>query len=924
MPDNVMLIELPDPNDPGRTIVTPVVVPEGRLEALAQEDPRLAASFRPASEEELRGIAREQDIDRRRQVIQESPIFSRLAAFGINFANEMALGIPGRLMGEDERRTFEATQRELPGTSAAGTLAGVLAPAFATGGASLGEVGAARLLPGVAAQATGNTVERALMQRLVSRGLSEGQARVLARMGGNAVDGSLSGIQAAITNANIEGSPLDAESIVANGLIGAGLGLGTGALFSARLGRRGREQAESLVENGLGPRGVEVLDDGSIRMVDQVNPEANGLLSNMATSRVARTISGFTGETDAEDMRKLLRPGAMQEAQVGRSYSEETVRLSMNTEAALNEARDRYIDRMRSAEFRQSRFAELGPDADEAALAFRENMGAMAQELDDLVGRKTTRRIARAGKMIDEAVETAGSAGRRLTPQAIKQARELSDLVRDASSASNAADLARRLDNLLDRVRTNKLDEKFKDPVLAAAVHSTITQAEQALTKLGPAGAAAVAAQRAVREYDRAVQDLRGAAIKHNISLDEERINPGALFASVADAGYRVKLDLTNDFTHLNDVVARAGRTAQENYGIDTSDIHARLVESTRGFSEARRKGELIAIYRDLSGRESRGSALFAALGMSGAGMGATVGGLVAGVPGALIGGGVALAFTAASHPLSMMQRLAFLGGAKRATQERLTGEVSNLRKALERGARAVNAGRLERAIPKTLRALYSQEQRRQEYKEITNQLRELASNPEALMDTLADVTDGPSDVSPELGTYIAGTYVRAVQYLASELPPADQVTPFSHLRDLEPSMAEISSFVRKYEALEDPLGIIRMAAEYRLTADHVAAVRSVYPELFTMIQAEITNMLGDLQKLPPYSARMMVGTLLDVPADPSLDPQFIFRLQQRYAQTSQQQQEAGPQRTTTGVTRIAGNTYSASQSLQVRLQGGQ
>src|SRR5690606_27476366 len=125
---------------------------------------------------------------------------------------------------------------------------------------------------------------------------------------------------------------------------------------------------------------------------------------------------------------------------------------------------------------------------------------------------------------------------------------------------------------------------------------------------------------------------------------------------------------------------------------------------------------------------------------------------------------------------------------------------------------------------------LKSQETRRQEYKEITNQLRELASNPQVVMDSLSELMDGPSEVSPELAEHMASTYVRALQYLASEIPPADQPGPFSHLIDMEPSFAEIESFVRKFEAIEDPIGIISMAANFSLTPDHVTAVQTVYP----------------------------------------------------------------------------------------------
>lgn len=900
--DNVMLVTLPDPDNINRTITVPVVVPPGRLEELARESPDLASGFRRPSMDELRALAREQDIQRRQAVIRENPIVGRLATFGINMVNDLTLGLSALAFDEDDRRTFEATQRELPGTSMVGSLTGAVAPALVTGGATLGRTGAAALLPGVGIQAAENSLERVLVRRLVNQGMSEGAATAIARSGAMSVGGALGGIQAAVTEANISGTPLDAQSILANSLIGAGLGLGIGGLSAARLGRRAQQQAERLTQHGLGTRGAEVLEDGSIRMIPQVNEEASGPLARLWSSRVGRAVTGFVGESDGEDLRKLMAPGAMREAAERRAFSVYVNELSNITEEALNSTRREVIDNLRSAEFRQRGFRELVHDA--SANAKAASFGAS---------------IRAEGRKIRELVS--GPDASRFSDSTIKKAKQMADLIEAAGTADNAAQLATNLDNFLDRVRVNKLGEGFQDTDLRALISSSIVQAEESLSRLGPAGESAVAAQRAVQEFDNAVRDLRGNALKHNISFDEERLNPGALFSSVSDPGYRAKLDLTQDFERLNEVSGRAARLAQERFGIETAeDIHRMLVDSTERLSEARRKGELVAIYQDLSNRESRGSALFAALGAGGISMGVLAGSAIGGVPGMLVGAGVAATLAAASRPISALSRLGVFSKAKAQTQERLVQETSKLKKVLQSGRRAFK-GRIARAIPESVLNLKSQDTRRQEYKEITNQLRDLANNPQSVMDTLSELMDGPSEVSPELAEHMASTYVRALQYLASEIPPADQPGPFSHLIDMEPSFAEIESFVRKFEAIEDPIGIISMAANFSLTPDHVTAVQTVYPELYGLIQAEVTNMVGELDKLPPYSARMMVGTLLDVPTDPSLDSEFIYRLQQRYAQTPQQQQEVmSRQITSGGIARIANNTYSASTSISMRL----
>src|SRR5690606_16795055 len=118
----------------------------------------------------------------------------------------LTLGLTARMFDEDDRRTFEATQRELPGTSMVGSLTGAVAPALVTGGATLGRTGAAALLPGVGIQAAENSLERVLVRRLVNQGMSEGAATAIARSGAMSVGGALGGIQAAVTEVNISGT----------------------------------------------------------------------------------------------------------------------------------------------------------------------------------------------------------------------------------------------------------------------------------------------------------------------------------------------------------------------------------------------------------------------------------------------------------------------------------------------------------------------------------------------------------------------------------------------------------------------------------------------------------------------------------------------------------------------------------------------
>src|SRR5690606_34624978 len=152
------------------------------------------------------------------EAVESYPVAGRIATGAINLADTLSLGATAALDDEFGRRLRGTASEAFPGAALTGQALGIAAPALITGGANVAEMGAANLIPGVLPQAVGNTVERALGRYLLTRGVGQGAARGLSIAGGMLADGAISGVQEAITRANIEGTPLDAEMVMSNAL----------------------------------------------------------------------------------------------------------------------------------------------------------------------------------------------------------------------------------------------------------------------------------------------------------------------------------------------------------------------------------------------------------------------------------------------------------------------------------------------------------------------------------------------------------------------------------------------------------------------------------------------------------------------------------------------------------------------------------
>jgi hypothetical protein len=158
------------------------------------------------------------------------------------------------------------------------------------------------------------------------------------------------------------------------------------------------------------------------------------------------------------------------------------------------------------------------------------------------------------------------------------------------------------------------------------------------------------------------------------------------------------------------------------------------------------------------------------------------------------------------------------------------------------------------------------------------------ASRPGAIADALR-ARVRTSD--PALLKELVAAQERKIAYLQTKIPkrPSLPTVLAGGRSQWIPSKAELTSFGRIMEAVEDPVGTLeRMADGGDITLEAAEAIRKVYPKMFAEAQRRLVERVGDPEAAPlPYNRRIQLSILFDVPLDGTLAPQYIGWLQDGY-----------------------------------------
>jgi hypothetical protein len=285
--------------------------------------------------------------------------------------------------------------------------------------------------------------------------------------------------------------------------------------------------------------------------------------------------------------------------------------------------------------------------------------------------------------------------------------------------------------------------------------------------------------------------------------------------------------------------------------------------------------------------------------------MGAAKGALLGGAPGALIGGVAAhIARTRgdfiAADALRRASRLEVLGAASASTDRKLMTGVRGLLGPAGKGADVpmlpIAKGAIKAAAP--MIAGKSAEEKLSSYRDRVKQLTAFQTNPALATQTLATRLGDLPTVAPKVAAAVTDTVIRGNGFLFSKMPPP-RIDTASLTPQLEPvgevSPIELSRFARYAAAVDDPLSVLESARNGDLTPESVEAVKTVYPRLYDRMREEVMTHLMTAEKPLTYEAKVTLGTLLDLPTDGTMTPDFRAAMSANYASQPTEDAPMGP-----------------------------
>ena len=174
------------------------------------------------------------------------------------------------------------------------------------------------------------------------------------------------------------------------------------------------------------------------------------------------------------------------------------------------------------------------------------------------------------------------------------------------------------------------------------------------------------------------------------------------------------------------------------------------------------------------------------------------------------------------------------------------------------------------------------------------------------LLTKLADPQTAANYAANRLGTWQGAPKVQAAvtaqllntaQFLASKLPknPLSGQDPFN-TEPWTPSDQQLHQFNRYVQAAQNPLSTMKHIVQGTQTNEEVQTLQTLYPSMYKKLQIAVMNGIKENEVKPTYAQRVNLGTVLNIPADPTLQPTNIMKLQANHVAEQPEQQGGRPE----------------------------
>lgn len=177
-----------------------------------------------------------------------------------------------------------------------------------------------------------------------------------------------------------------------------------------------------------------------------------------------------------------------------------------------------------------------------------------------------------------------------------------------------------------------------------------------------------------------------------------------------------------------------------------------------------------------------------------------------------------------------------------------------------------------------------------------------LAANPVMMADQVDKFIGNAAGHLPQTHMALAAVPMRAIQFLASKLPPAPPPNALDGAYKAPISPVDQDRFNEYVKGATDPLSAVEDMSRGLLTLDRVEAIQAVYPELYEELRVAVFDYVaaaGEAKRPLAYQKRTQLDILFGGKGaiEPTLAPQYMRAVeaatQQMSARDQQQRQQS-------------------------------
>ncbi len=132
----------------------------------------------------------------------------------------------------------------------------------------------------------------------------------------------------------------------------------------------------------------------------------------------------------------------------------------------------------------------------------------------------------------------------------------------------------------------------------------------------------------------------------------------------------------------------------------------------------------------------------------------------------------------------------------------------------------------------------------------------------------------------PRLADKMETRAVARVVFIDSKRPRPVQIG----MTRIPPSEMAIRGWARIIAAADDPHGVLDRVVDGTITPEDAIVMRELYPDMLAEFTRDVVTRLPELRAKLPYRSRMTLSLLTGAPVDATMEPRILFQLQSGFA----------------------------------------